>query len=325
MRASRSLGILASSTAIALSVLFVASPASAATLPEGQRITVIEVGDTETTGLFYEVNPAAAASTPVGTPNGVETTGIDVNDDGLGYVLGYAESAENGYQPALWPADANTGALGSGVEITLAGAVLDECNGIDLLPDGTIIIACEEDGDGSDIEHVGPVTPDGVFTPAISLSTDAGGVEFIALAYNAVTGVLWGFAPVDGFASFTIDLAGGSYDLVEFMDENVYAADFDRNGQLFVSTDVPFANEFSLPALATVDPAVGAFTIVGPYVSTTTTAALIFVEALTVWGKPALAETGGVADVLPVTLGSALLLLAGAAFIATARIQRRTA
>ncbi len=45
------------------------------------------------------------------------------------------------------------------------------------------------------------------------------------------------------------------------------------------------------------------------------------VRALSVWGKEALPATGPV-EIVPIGLGTALLLLAGAAFVATSRIQR---
>jgi hypothetical protein len=108
------------------------------------------------------------------------------------------------------------------------------------------------------------------------------------------------------------------------MVDDVYAADFDRDGQLFVSTEELFGNETVIPALAAADPFTGAFSFIEPYVSTTTDAALLFVAALTIWGAPALAATGASGtEAAPIAIGSALLLLAGAAFVATARASRR--
>ena len=74
MRSSRALGLLAGTAAVALATLTVASPASAATLPPGQRITIIDsiddAGPQE--GPFFEVDPADAAATP-GAPEAGST------------------------------------------------------------------------------------------------------------------------------------------------------------------------------------------------------------------------------------------------------------
>ena len=48
---------------VAVASMFAAAPASAATLPLGQKITVVDKYDLQ----YYNVNPADAVATPVGT------------------------------------------------------------------------------------------------------------------------------------------------------------------------------------------------------------------------------------------------------------------
>lgn len=325
MRVSRSLGVLAGSTAVALSVLFVAVPASAATLPEGQRISVIDliqaaVGPTGS--QTFEVSPANGASTAVGSvqaPDDVEAA--DVNDDGVGYASITIRSDEDVPTPALAAYDANTGVYSTPVPIVAVdeGIVLSSCPGIDLQPNGEIIVACIFAPDGVVESYIGVVTPDGVFTPFVSSGeNDVEPYAYTALAYNAVNGELWAFASVDGTAAFLVNRAAGTLSPPTFLDEIVLGADFDRDGQLFASS---IDTEAEAWALATVDLVATDVTFVGPFSTGSSTLEPVF--ALTVWGKPALAATG-VANVLPIVLGSVLLLLAGAAFITTTRVDRRT-
>ena len=324
MRSSRALGMLAGTAAIAFATLVVASPAAAATLPDGQKITIVEWVDASepVTGQFFDVNPADAASTPVGTASDENILGVEVNDEGIGAAIGQLDN-----EPAIWSANAVTGSISDPRIISLNGQVeLDDCSGIDLV-NGTFIVACSEGGGGG--SHVGAVDPaTGVLTPFLSLFGEEL-VEFDALASNPVTGQLWGFAEdANVSSSYTIDLENDVVTEVAPMDALVFAADFDRDGQLFVSTQELFGGEIWLPALAVADPLTGAYSFIEPYVSTVTDAALLFVASLTIWGapEPALAATGAsVADLLPIGLGSALLLLAGAAFFATARMQRKSA
>lgn len=321
MRASRALGLLAGTTAVALATLFVAAPASAATLPDGQKITIVEWVDANepVTGQFFDVNPADAASTPVGTASDETIIGLEVNDEGIGAAIGQIDS-----EPVIWTADANTGSVSNPKVISLNGQVeLDNCSGIDLV-NGTFLVSCVEGGEGAG-SYVGAVDPaTGVLTPFLSLFGEDF-VEFDALANSTVTAQLWGFARDGGASSsYTIDLENDVVDEVAPMVNNVFAADFDRDGQLFVSTEEVVGDAVEIPALAVADPFTGAFPFIEPYVSTATDEPLTFVAALTIWGAPALAVTGASgAEAAPIAIGSALLLLAGAAFVATARIGRR--
>lgn len=327
MRSSRVLSLAAGSTALALATLVVAAPASAATLPAGQRITIVEFQDTSdpTEGQFYDVNPADAASTPVGTATQQTVIGIEVGDDGIGAAIGQLDS-----ESTIWTANANTGTLTDPHTITVNGQIaVDSCGGIDLV-NGTFIVACVEDG--NNVTHVGAVDPGtGILIPFLTLS-DGDFLEFDALANDEVTAQLWGFAEIEGVPhSFTIDLEHDVVEEVATMDDDIFAADFDRDGQLFVSTQQLIDDEFDVPALAVANPFTGAFLSIDPYVSTATDAALTFVAALTIWGAepppgPALANTGATgAEIAPLAIGSVLLLLAGGAFVLTSRLERKRA
>ncbi len=93
------------------------------------------------------------------------------------------------------------------------------------------------------------------------------------------------------------------------------SADYDRDGQLFVL----IAQE-GPQVLATFDPSTpGIVEEVGEVMWEDEPQ---LTQALTVWGKEALPATGP-AEIVPIGLGTALLMLAGAAFVATGRIQRR--
>ena len=328
MRASRALGILAGTTAVALATLFVASPASAATIAPGQKISVIDRYQEQSpaNGPFYTVNPADALATRVGTPSGAETTGVDVNDDGLGYAIGFSDFGSGTSVTTLWKADANTGTLTEAKPLMYGFADYPQaCLGIDLNPvTGELLVSCyhvgpDDVGGVSTINTVNTAT--GALTPIVSLSGNQFS-RFFALALNPVTGVLWAFGVDTISASYTIDRDLATSSFVAELDEAVYGADFDRNGQLFVASERYDGTEFTFPALGVLDPNTGAFSFLEWMVDTATDTALISVGALTVWGR--LAATGAPAsELLPVGLGSALLLLAGAAFVATARVGRR--
>ena len=325
MRASRGLGILAGTTALALATLVVASPASAAKLPDGQKATIVEAYPEESTGQFFDVNTDTGASAPFGPGEDRRIEGLEVADNGIGAGIGIVDFGDPGTRPAVFTVDANTGVVGAPQIILLNGEVpLDVCEGIDLV-NSTFIISCVLSGDGS-TSYVGQVTPaTGEFIPFLTLS-DQSYLQFQALANSEKTATLWGFALVGGVSTaFVLDLENDTATPYGEFVEPVYGADFDRDGKLFVSTLTQLVDpEIDIPAIALADPIAGTQTDVRPYVNTATTTALIEVPNLTIWGAPALADTGATGtDILPIGLGSALLLLAGAAFISTARISRR--
>lgn len=329
MSASRAVGILAGSTAIALATLFVAAPASAATLPAGQKITVSD-GDFVVVGppavQLYNVNPANAATTPTGSvAGGVVANSIDVNDDGVGYgvgnrIVGDVRTAT----PFLYTVDANTGAITNEVEIIPVddNISVTNCNAIDLQPNGEILVACTYEAPESiPSSYIGVVTPGGSFTPFYDSDANEDSAQiFTALAFNAMNGELWAFAIPDGPAAFPVDRAAGELGPLVDLDLPVYGADFDRGGQLWATTDV--SDEVPEPSvLATIDLVLGDVTPVNPF--TFNGAEQFQVSGITIWGKLAATGSASGAEVAPIALGSALLLLAGAAFVATSRMQRR--
>jgi hypothetical protein len=329
MRASRTLGIIAGISAIGLATLFVAAPASAATLPAGQKITVaqgdfVEVGPDAV--QLLNANPADASLTVVGPPTGATAINIDVNDDGLGYGTGSQLVGDDDYPtPVLFKVDANTGVISDPVFIvpTDEELVINVCNGIALLPNGEILVACIDLRDGILNSVIGVVTPAGAFTAFYnSDANDDDEQNFSALAYNAVSGELWAFAFPDGPAAFLVDRAAGELGDPVYLELPVYGADFDRGGQLWATTDE--TGEGPVPSiLATLDLALGDVIPVNPF--TLGGVEQFEVAGITIWGKLAATGSTNGAETAPVAIGSALLLLAGAAFIATARLSRKRA
>lgn len=330
MLRSRVLASAAALAAVSLATVLVASPASAATLPEGQRITVAD-------DLFPSVwtaDPVTADLTFVGdSVLGDDTeyeTGIDVGDDGLGYAVTTMRVQEGHSNSYLYRFDANTGAVSGRDQISIPEhqSLALGCTSLDLAPDGTLYTVCyESNGDDPYTTVFGTLDPTNAnLTPlATFIESEVG---FTALATNPVTGVLYGFdwdtaseigdATIWNPVTETFGKAGE-------IEKPVWAADFDRNGQLFVSTFLNDALDVDYAELDTLDPADGTFTVADYYE---------FDDSpledqrlpLTVWGAaPALAATGATPwDALPLGLGAALLLLAGGAFVATQRLQRRS-
>lgn len=329
MLASRGFTALAGVTALTLAGLLTASPASAATLPDGQRITVIAnefTGDNEADNTYLHVNPADASGTQVGAVSSTLVTSFDVDDDGLGYGTGVVSDGQiGGDVPMLYPVDAASGVTGPGVPIVPVdpAVTITNCQGIDY-SDGVITLACVNQPDAIAFAYLGTVTPDGDFTVFYnSVEQDETTYDFSAIAVDPVSGTLWAFGRNSDFliGAWPVDRSSDPWTIGDMViaDEvpwGIWGADFDRDGQLFItiSTDAP--DQLATFALDTgVTSVVGFFTVDGIEPGN--------VAAITVWGKKALPATGP-AELLPIGLGMALLLLAGTAFVATARIQRRT-
>lgn len=326
MRARGVLAVVAGVSSVALATLLVASPASAATLPSGQKISAIGLLSVPNE-QFFDVNPADAVITGFGESQALwPIEAIDVNDEGIGWAIQEQDSGQ-GLIPVLRPADANTGTLGPGVPITPAddSIELNECRGLALLTDGTLIAGCVDLGEnGVLFGYLGYLSTDGVFDDNVTFEDEAT-LDVRAVAQNPVTGELWAFGPMpqDGNDPVALQFTAtteGFWNVVTTIEvpNIVESADYDRNGQLFGLILV----EGDFPHLATVDPAAG--TITEDIGEPTNDGEVSSLRSLTVWGKPALPATGP-AEVLPLGLGTALLFLAGAAFVATARIQRRAA
>lgn len=314
-------GVVAGVSAIALAALLVASPASAATLPSGQRITTVGLDDSgqDPQDQFFVSSPADAVSTPVGTPQTLwPVEAVDVKDDGIGWAL-QTQQTDGGPIPVLRPADANTGILGPGVPVVASDdSQLSECRGLAMLPDGTLIAGCNSfNGDVVTFGHIGYLATDGTFTNNIQFEDEAT-LDVRAIAYDPVTQTVWAFGvmPQDGDIAVGMQIipggfwnTGESYEMTNIIE----SADFDRDGQLFAVID----QEAGLPHLGTVDQTDGTITEdIGVF---TSEGAEVSMRAITVWGKAALPATGP-ASVVPVGLGAALLLLGGAVFVA---LQRR--
>lgn len=319
--------------------IFAATPASAATLPDGQRITVADADSEQ----FFEVKPdGALTAVGLGTDGlPYPLTGIDVDDTGLGYGV----ATEEPFPASGWvyQVDANTGSISGAVQVTLdlgSGGEEPEvvgCNGVDYTA-GVILISCIVLADAGYVNYVGPVDPvSGVLQGETVLPYDAEwpGRVVESIALDPVTGTLWAFTYEEGtgIRNGVYTLAAGGATFVTTTAEIVFGADFDRGGQLWVSTETARANGGGViiaspslqPALATLDPASGTFVDVAPY----TLAGSPYtgpIAPLTVWGKAALPATGAPAPWGWAT-GAATLLLVGAtlAVIAVIAVRRRDA
>jgi hypothetical protein len=205
--------------AVAVASMFAAAPASAATLPPGQKITVVDSWDYQ----FYNVNPVSALSTPVGTPDPTYTfvTGVDVDDTGLGYAIAtdlYVPSldalveiadpyssfvgayVDGGY---IYTSDANTGTLAKEkpVIIELGPGVeddqwADECSAIDVTV-GVILAVCYKyEWIEEDVPEIGLVDDDaaalildGYWEPTAYIgSVDVSGAEAILTPLTTLEG-----------------------------------------------------------------------------------------------------------------------------------------
>jgi hypothetical protein len=353
MKSSRTLTGALVIGAVAVASMFAAAPAAAATLPPGQKITVVDTNSWQ----FSNASPVDAALTPIGLP---ETLGeneyveaTDVNDEGKGYALTTTwlwteapeepdDCEENPQQegcapffpvqyPAgatLYTADANTGKLAGGVPVTIVTGPLDEpiladadsCFALDYTA-GKILASCniydDEDGSSAWIGYIDPAT--GVLTPETLLFGEAF-VEFQAIAVSTLNGDIWGFA---GFDAFLISLDNEEADYVGDVEMTIWAADFDRSGQLWVSAYLPEAPasrviEEGEEGLAILNLDTGFFDFNAAY---SDPAAVI--NSLTVWGV--LAATGSTMTIAPAVAASGVLLLGAMLAAGTMVLRRRSA
>lgn len=325
MFASRALTSAIVVGAVAIGSVFAAAPASAATLPSGQQITVIDSFEWQ----FYEASPVDASLTAVGAMVPFESdyiTGVDVNDDGIGYAVATFDEG-GGY---LYNADANTGTLSNDILITFNfGDVFpdaDECTAIDYT-DGVIVAACQLYGD-FDATYVGTVDPaTGVLTPIVELAGVEDFLYITAIAIDPISGlfyaVAYDFEAIPQYTLWTLDEVTGAT-FVTGLSRAAFGADFDRDGQLWVTSEVAIGGgEFPpvFPVLATLNTTDGT----NPFFEPFTLAGVpldIFIDPITVWGKEALAETG-VTQNPAVGVGAAAILLFGALMAAGAMAMRR--
>lgn len=308
--------------AVAAASVFAAAPASAATLPAGQRITVID----SDTWQFYEASPADASLTAVGTgvPGEATLTGVDVDDDGHGFAVA-TDYSEGPIGAWIFTADANTGLLADPVQVTVSLPEVDldadECTAIDYTA-GVVYAACVIYSEGF-TTFVGPIDPvTGVLVPEVQLSSVEEDVPgfLTAIAIDPISGTLYGFMP----SAWTL-AASGSTLVTDIVNPPVFGADFDRDGQLWITTNVAIG-EGGLrpvyPALATLSLTDGSSPFLEPYTLGGTLLGAD-IQPITVWGKaPALAATG-VNQSPAVALGAGALLLFGAVLAAGAAATRR--
>lgn len=301
--------------AFVLAPLVAASPASAVPLPEGQHITVLDFA----TGIAYDANPDTAALILLGPGVPLEdddfATALEVDDSGFGFAL--VAEAEGGV--SIRPFDANTGTAGEPVIVSVpsVGVLASGCGGLDLATDGRYYTACHVgDGEGGELTHFGWIDPTtGVLTVLQSFDQR---VDFLALASDPVTGEFWAFEFEDGGLRtlWSIDTATWAFTEIRTLDQTVDAADFDRSGRLWVTSDFTPQDQVMGPSsLSLLDPATGVFANIAPFVYEGENLSP-YGTPLTVWGvapEPLLPVTGS--SGVPIALGAALLLLlAGAAF-----------
>jgi hypothetical protein len=321
--------------AVAVASMFAAAPAAGASLPAGQKITVLDNNDNQ----YFLANPATAALTEVGT-GGVNddfayVEGVDVDDAGLGYAVGtyYNPGPIGGF---VQTADANTGTLGAEVAVYFpdggGGEIYpDACFGVDYTA-GVVLIACEIDGEGDDdTTYVGEVDP---ATGELSSTYVLGNVNdeysaylpVLSLALNPLTGDVYFGSSYE----FGDDQTG--YTLYRFTADGVYyindtdgplvGLDFDRGGQLWATTYLRFGETLEAgPALATVDLATAAFPFAEYYTWADDEVIYQDFTSITVWG--ALANTGASITPAASALAAAGILLLGAMLAAGSLMLRR--
>lgn len=327
-------GVVAGSVLVAS--VFAAAPASAAALPSGQRITVIDTYSAQ----FHDASPVDAALTAVGTGVPVRNTsilGVDVKDDGVGYAVGTQVNTILIPNGLIFPANAATGTLGEGVyvDVLLDGAdepfSAQQCTAIDYTG-AAPWVSCSNFYDqelGPDMaeSYIGPIDPvTGVLYPefVFGAGSEAPQEIILAIALDPITGLLW-------FFTYDYDLTQGwayTWDAEEGIDAQgdlggiITGADFDRDGVLWITTDEiepESLDAYSALAILNLDDGdldfLEMFTVGAAPVDSS-------LEPITVWGAPALAATG-VTNAVPLAAGAAGILLLGALLAAGVTMRRR--
>jgi hypothetical protein len=326
--------------AVAVASMFAASPAAAAVLPSGQRITVIDNQDNQ----YFVADPATAGLTEVGN-GGVNdeyayVEGVDVDDAGLGYAVGtyYNSGPIGGF---VQTADANTGTVGAEVAVYFpdgGGGVIypDACSGVDYTA-GVVLIACSSDDEGDDdttyVGEVDPATGELSLTYVLSNVNDeySAYLPVLSLALNPLTGDLYfGSAYLFGegqtaFTLYRFTAAGVVY--VNDTEGPLVGLDFDRGGQLWTTTYLQFGeSDEAGPALATVDLVTAEFPFAEYYTWSDEEELFLDFTSITVWGPPALAATGAtVSPLAPAVAAAGILLLGSLLAAGTLVLRRRTA
>ncbi len=343
MRMSRALTSATVMSALVLASMFGAAPANAATLPAGQRITIVTDDQ-----HFWYADPQTAALTPAGDALwfGYEISGIDVNDEGAGFAVYTTtdDSGPNGAVLLLANAKAATLSFYTYVVFDIEGSFVypDECTGIDYTP-RVLTLACmvyaDEDGE-TDAAYIGVWDFDHLYAETIvafdgdpAIPYDPGGAnpdeppdgfDFLpisAIALDPVGGEMLAFTQEPSTSGiYTLSQDTGATQLSDTGDYRVYGADFDRGGQLWVTVAregiVDRAIEPGESGLATVDPSTGALPFNAAWADQSEAS-----PPITVWGA-GLPATGP-ADAAGTVMAAALALLAGTILVAATVIGRR--
>lgn len=319
--------------AVAVASVFAAAPASAATLPSGQRITVLHYPDA---AQFYDANPVDATLTAVGSPNLVPQsnfTALDVDDDGLGYAIGnYSVDFEIA---TLYDADANTGVLSNPRQLFFDFPLdvkipVSLCGGIDYTA-GIIMAICYEDFEGTLNPYWGIIDPDAApgeawLTPLTEMLDPD--YAFGALAVDPVSGIVYavGYNPQVGNELFRLSQDEGAT-LVTPMAQFAFELDFDRGGQAWVTSLVTVTIDeepYNAAALATLSLTDGS----NPFIEIMDIAGDVLaapdVQPITVWGHEALPATGA-SNAPALGAVAAAVLLLGALLAAGTMRRGRTA
>lgn len=330
MNKSRVLAGALTAGALTITSLFAAAPASAATLPPGQRITVIDYVDGS--AYSYDANPETAVLTAVRGPLGIgqdEIAAVDVNDDGIGYAL--ANYYSDGDFSTLFEYDANTGLFGEAYDMVLdfgdvtTGA--DYCSALDLTG-GVLMAICYDDVEGTDVGYWGIVTllPEesvALLAPIYQFDNDEY-VYFDSMAVNPVDGLVYavGYPFEEPPTLYTLSQDAGATVVTE-MEREAYGLDFDRSGQAWVTTWTEYPAVEAISALATLDITNGT----NPFIAGMTVFDEVLpdplVQPITVWGHaPVLPATGPTGLSVPIG-AAALLLLAGTVLAGVTVLRRR--
>lgn len=316
--------------AVAVTSMLAAAPAGAATLPSGQKITVIDYYDGWAT--FYDASPSDASLTPVSdgdSQSATDFTGVDVDDDGHGYAI--ANTVGEGSYSTLYDADAGAGTLSNPRMIMLdfldVQVEAETCSSIDYTA-GVLMAICFDTIEETPVAFWGVIDPDAAvgeawLTPLYEFSGQAF-LNFTAMAIDPISGLVYAIANLEGYALFVLSQDEGA-EFVTWIDGPVWGFDFDRGGQAWVTTDEEiWEGEFPTyySALATLDledgsmPFHAAMTVDGDMLGDP------LVQPITVWGKEILPATGA-SNTLLIGGAAAVVLLVGAILAAGALAGRR--
>jgi two-component sensor histidine kinase len=203
-------------TAIALATALVATPASAATLPQGESFYGFSWF-----GELFEIDPTTGGSTSIFTiDDAAESSASDYNPvDGLIYVLAPYDGPCD-----LVVIDPNT-ETSTTIELTLDAGNNGRCRAMAIADDGTIYASLDD-------ENI--YTIDGATGEATLIGAVGEVSNITGMSYNSETGALYALADQDGVYAINTDTGAGNEVGLNDFDMNGFA-DFDSNGILWFS------------------------------------------------------------------------------------------